>query len=90
MGLSTIIAANPLVNVYNLRIGDTLCIPVGVPGNQYTQVTTYTVREGDTLGSILEMNGISMGDLMQRNDANNIFLLPGSNLQVPVMENEEE
>jgi LysM repeat protein len=84
IGLNTIIEANPLMNVYNLRVGETICIPVSVPSNQYTQVTTYTVREGDTLGSILENNAVSLADLMQRNPLNEIFLLPGSVIQIPV------
>ena len=84
IGLNAIIDANPLVNVYNLRVGETICIPVSVPSNQYTQVTTYTVREGDTLGSILENNAVSLADLMQRNPLNEIFLLPGSVIQIPV------
>ena len=87
--VSAIIGANPFVNVYNLQIGEVLCVPVGVPLNDYTSTTTYTVQEGDTLGSVLDQYGIEIGDLMQLNDVNDIFLLPGKTMEVPVYEFEE-
>lgn len=83
ISLNAMIDANPLVNVYDLRVGEAICIPVSVPSDQYTEVTTYIVREGDTLGSILDSNAVSLADLMQKNPLNEIFLLPGSALQIP-------
>lgn len=90
IGLDVIIDANPLVDIYNLRAGEVICIPVSVPSNQYTQVITYIVREGDSLGNILESNAVSLADLMQRNPVNEIYLLPGSTIQIPVKIEEEE
>ncbi len=85
VSLAALIAANPLVNVYNLMAEEVICIPTSVPSNNIMNYTTYTVEEGDTLGSILERNGINMADLMQSNNLNDIFLLPGTTLSVPMI-----
>lgn len=89
IGLAAIMAANPLTNVYNLMVGEVICIPISVPSNSVTNYTTYQVEEGDTLGSVLERHGINMADLMQRNNPNDLFLLPGTTLNVPVIEHDE-
>ncbi|CRZ33747.1 LysM domain-containing protein [Herbinix hemicellulosilytica] len=86
--LNAIIMANPFVNVYNLKIGDIICLPC-VPHNRYTNYTTYIVEEGDTLGSIVEKNGINLADLMEANDINSIVLMPGTTINVPVWEDSE-
>ncbi|WP_242967497.1 LysM peptidoglycan-binding domain-containing protein [Herbinix hemicellulosilytica] len=88
MDLNAIIMANPFVNVYNLKIGDIICLPC-VPHNRYTNYTTYIVEEGDTLGSIVEKNGINLADLMEANDINSIVLMPGTTINVPVWEDSE-
>ncbi len=88
--VSAIINANPFVNVYNLQIGEVLCLPVGVPLNDYNGTIIYTVQEGDTLGRVLDQYGIEIGDLMQLNDVNNIYLMPGTSLEVPVFDFEED
>ena len=82
--------ANPLVNVYNLQVGEIICIPVSVPHNNYTHNTTYLVEEEDTLGSILEKNDINLADLMVFNDLNSIYITPGTTLQVPIIDDGED
>jgi LysM repeat protein len=89
IGLDAIIAANPLVNVYNLMIGEVICIPVSVPSNNIMNYTTYTVEEGDTLASILDRYGINMADLMQKNNLDELYLVPGSTLNVPLIQDRE-
>ena len=88
MDLNAIIMANPFINVYNLKIGDVICIPC-VPHNRYVNYTTYLVEEGDTLGSIIEKNGINLADLMEANDINTITLKPGTTIRVPVLGDDE-
>ncbi len=89
VSVSSLMAANPMVNVYNLRMGEILCIPVSMPSNQFTDFTTYLVQDGDTLGSVLDHNGIGLADLMQQNNLNGIYLMPGTTLTVPTtMESE--
>jgi FOG: LysM repeat len=83
--LKAIIDANPLVNVYSLIAGTTICIPVSVPQNRYTHYTTYLVKEEDTLGKILNENNINLADLMQLNQLEDIYLSPGTTLRIPIM-----
>jgi LysM repeat protein len=85
IGINVIMAANPLINVYNLMIGETICIPVSVPQNNYTNDTTYLVEEDDTLGSVLDKHSINLADLMEYNDLYEMYLLPGTTLQVPII-----
>jgi LysM repeat protein len=89
VALDVIMSANPLVDVYNLRIGDIICIPVSVPGNNYTHYTTYLVEDEDTLGSLLDKHSINLADLLEFNDSYQVYLLPGTTLQVPITEEGE-
>lgn len=86
VSINEIMAANPLINVYNLIVGETIGIPVSIPQNNYTQYTTYKIKEEDTLGNILDKNHINLADLMEFNKINEIYLLPGTTLLVPVIE----
>lgn len=83
--LNAIIMANPFINVYNLRVGDVICLPC-VPQNRYMNYTTYMVEDGDTLGSIIEKTGVNLADLMEVNDINSISLMPGTTVIVPLTE----
>lgn len=84
VSLNAIMDANPLVNVYNLIIGETICIPVSVPQNNYTNFTTYIVKEEDTLGRVLDENSINLADLMEFNEMYEILLQPGTTLKIPI------
>lgn len=87
--ISAIMDANPLVNVYNLIVGETICIPVSVPTDNFTYSSNYQVQDGDTLGSVLDRNGVGLADFMQLNGMNEIELLPGSTLKLPMTGEEE-
>ena len=76
--------ANPYINIYNLQVGDVICLPF-IPQNNYSNFTTYLVRDGDTLGSIMEENGVNLADIMEMNDINSISLMPGTTLLVPIV-----
>lgn len=82
--LDAIMKANPMVNVYRLLVDEVICIPVSVPQNNYTNYTTYLIQDGDTLGSVLNNNGVNLADLMKFNNMNDIRLQPGTTLQVPI------
>lgn len=84
VSISSLMDANPMVNVYNLRIGEILCIPVSIPSNQNRNFMDYQIQDGDTLGSVLNSNGANLADIMQQNGLDNIYLMPGTTLQVPV------
>lgn len=85
--ISMLFKANPYVEIYNLQIGDELCIPVMQPIPPM-DFETYVVSEGDTLESILENYGISIEDLAQfnqlREDIMEQGLIPGTILQIPM------
>ncbi len=84
VSINAIMEANPMVNVYNLMVGTTLCIPVSVPSNNYTDNTTYMIAEGESLGELLEKNGVNLADLMEYNDLQDIYLMPGTTINIPV------
>jgi LysM repeat protein len=86
VSVADIMKANPMVDVYNLMVDEVLCIPVSVPQNNFSNYTTYLVKEGDTLGSILNSSHLNLADFMQLNDLNQIFLLPGTTLSVPIVD----
>lgn len=75
--------ANPMVNIYHIRVNDIICIPVSLPHN-YTNNTTYLVEDGDTLGSILQENSINLSDLVEMNQLDTIEMNSGVTLQIPM------
>lgn len=81
--LNAIIMANPFINVYNLQIGDVICLPC-VPHNRFAHFTTYLVANGDTLGGVAAKNDINLADLLEINDIDSISLMPGTTLSVPI------
>ena len=125
--LALILRANPISDVYNLQIGDEICIPTmvgrppqmppnrpeiqpmppsrpegpqipGRPGRpegpnnpdrpitmpQFPNLYMYTVKEEDSMEDILEEFEISLEDLLNFNDLEDIMLLPGSIVKVPL------
>jgi LysM repeat protein len=89
VSIDEIMNANPLINVYNLIVGETMCIPVSIPGNQYTNYTTYLVTQEDSLGSILHKNNINLADFMMFNGLDDIHPVPGSTLKIPIAPDSE-
>lgn len=64
--VSDLLKSNPYVNVYNLQIGEELCIPVkSYPAND--NLTPYIVKPNDTLGAIMKNNEISYDQLVKYN-----------------------
>ena len=85
VSIDDIMKANPMINVYNLIVDEVLCIPIPLTGSNYANVTTYTVGDADTLGNILRKTNMNIVDFIAMNDPNNIMLLPGSTVKVPIM-----
>ncbi len=82
--LSILFKANPYVEVYNLQIGDELCVPVQAPPPPM-DFNSYIVQEGDTLEGILERFGINYEDFIQYNsEMENQILGPGVTIQIPM------
>ena len=76
--------ANPFVNVYQLRIGEELCIPV-VPENRPAPgVLPYVVKREDTVLSILNDKKITFQDLARLNRSAQVLKFPpGTVLLLP-------
>ena len=82
--------ANPYVNVYQLQIGDELCVPVFTPIGQ-GNMKPYRVGKNDTLGTILNKTKVPCDELLKIN--RNLFDLPvkeGTVLMIPMKNNDEE
>jgi LysM repeat protein len=90
VSVEALMQANPLLNIYSLQVDEAICIPVSTPQNNYSHYTTYLVKEGDTLGQILQENGINLADLMEFNNLDSIYVTPGTTLQVPIIDDGED
>lgn len=92
--LARILRANPYIDIYNLQIGEQICIPKCPDCNPF-YLMTYVVKEESML-DVLNRFGIELEDLLKYNNLNGIMLQAGSKLQIPVrrergeMENEGE
>jgi beta-N-acetylhexosaminidase len=84
VNVSSIIASNPGVDPYNLRIGQILCIPLECPSGHMI----YTVRSGDTLWAIAARYLTTVQALLAVNpqitNANVLFI--GQKLCVPIVD----
>ncbi|MCM1157698.1 MAG: LysM peptidoglycan-binding domain-containing protein [Bacteroidales bacterium] len=79
--LFDIMRLNPYVNVYNLQVGDEVCIPTTAERPE----KTYVVNEGDTLEDVLKAFGMEFETLARWNPTLMEIELPeGLILRVPV------
>lgn len=75
--LIDVLKANPYVNVYNLQVGDELCLPtfpnsgMNMQGNtgRTEENDTYVTQEGDTLNDLLEYFKTDYSTLFEFNPA---------------------
>ena len=85
--LFDIMRLNPYVNVYNLQIGDEICIPT-MPA-QPDKI--YVVNEGDTIGQVLERLDVGFDALARWNPTLLEVELPeGLLLKRPVIQPREQ
>ena len=96
--LGFLLKANPMVDIYNLQIGEKICVP-GVGSDMaprpeglcpYCTLFSYVVKDGDTLEGILAYLGIEMEDLLKYNKNSDLYLKPGTKIMVPRNESEGE
>lgn len=80
--LALLIRVNPYVDIYNLQIGDELCIPIIKPIFENV-LETYTVRAGESLEDVLNKTGMNLSELLQFNSLSNLMLLEGSTIIIP-------
>ncbi len=81
--LFDIMRLNPYVNVYNLQIGDEICVPTMPPqsGN------VYVVKKGETIGQVLDKLRMNFDTLSEWNPTLLEVELPdGLTLKLPVIQ----
>ena len=84
--LFDVMRLNPYVNVYNLQIGDEICVPTMPP----TEQNVYIVKDGDTIGDVLEQLRMEFDTLAELNPTLLEVPLPeGLTLQLPVIQPRE-
>ncbi len=89
--LADIMKANPYINVYNLQIGDEICVPTSPMEKPIPVVPlppkekTYTVEAGDTLMDVLKEFDTDYMTLAGWNeDLANLPLQPGMVIRMPL------
>lgn len=76
--------ANPFVNVYQLQVGEELCIPVVLEDRPAEGARPYLVKKEDTVLSILEENKVSFEELARLNRSVAVLKIPaGTVLLIP-------
>lgn len=84
--LFDVMRLNPYVNVYNLQIGDEICVPVMSP----TEQSVYIVKDGETIGDVLERLRMDFDTLAELNPTLlEVPLLEGLTLKLPVIQPRE-
>ena len=86
--LAKILRANPYIDIYNLQIGEQICIPKCPTCNPF-YLMSYIIKADESLLDILNRFGIELEDLLKYNNLNGIILQAGSKLQIPVKKERE-
>ncbi len=86
--LARILRANPYIDIYNLQIGEQICIPKCPTCNPF-YLMSYIIKADETLLDILNRFGIELEDLLKYNNLNGMMLQAGSRLQIPVKREDE-
>lgn len=81
--LARILRANPYIDIYNLQVGEQICIPKCPNCNPF-YLMSYIIKEEETLLDVLNRFGIELEDLLKYNNLNGMLLQAGSKLQIPV------
>lgn len=81
VSLNDLMDKNPMIDVYNLKIGDTLCIPI--------KHMNYIVKKEDTLDWILEKFDMNYERFRKANpQLDPIFLKENAMINIPHINNE--
>lgn len=82
--IAAISRENPLMDIYNLRAGDEILLPVNVQ-TRY-RVLEYTVKNNETIQNILNRFNIEFEELLNYNDLETLKLDQGTLLHIPTKE----
>ncbi len=86
--LARILRANPYIDIYNLQVGEQICIPKCPNCNPF-YLMTYIIKEDESLLDVLNRFGIELEDLLKYNNLNGMLLQIGSKLQIPVRKEQD-
>lgn len=86
--LARILRANPYIDIYNLQVGEQICIPKCPNCNPF-YLMTYIIKEDESLLDVLNRFGIELEDLLKYNNLNGMLLQVGSKLQIPVRKEQD-
>lgn len=81
--LARILRANPYIDIYNLQVGEQICIPKCPNCNPF-YLMSYIIKDDESLLDVLNRFGIELEDLLKYNNLNGMLLRTGSKLQIPV------
>lgn len=80
--LIDVMKENPYVNVYNLQVGDEICIPTEI--YEEDERRYYTSKENETIGSIIRFLGTNVEELMEFNrELYDITIPAGTLIRIP-------
>lgn len=86
--LGELLEANRNINIYNLQVGDKICVPkkkenTVLPNNMSNKWFVYIVKDDDTLDKILKDFNMDLQQFYDANSQNKVMLKPGSIVIVP-------
>ncbi len=82
VGTKTLMSYNGIRNAKKLYVGRTIKIPSGGRSSSRSRVLNYTVRRGDSLGSIAKKNGVKLSSLRKLNPRVKNTIHPGQKIRV--------
>ncbi len=86
--LIDIMKENPYVNVYNLQVGDEICIPTDMYHEEERRY--YTTKQGDTIGTVIRNLRTEVDDLMEYNSELYDIVVPvGTLIRIPPREHKD-
>lgn len=83
--LILILKVNPYVDIYNLQIGDEICIPT-INTIPVKDMDEYIIRDGDTLETVLTRFGIDVNEFLKLNNSDVMQLRSGTVIKIPKLE----
>jgi len=90
--LVLLLKANPYIDVYNMQIGEKVCIPLNceIRSNELddeyeneSDVFAYVVMPGESLEDILKKFDVTIMDIIENNKAEDIIMKPGITILLP-------
>lgn len=91
--LILILKANPQLDIYNLQIGEKVCIPIKcdiicneieVQEDKEEKMMAYVTENGESVKDVMDKYGMTMEEFVEMNKAEDILLKPGITVFVKI------